>query len=148
MNSGWKEAFAPWILERGSTYCQLGRVTVTEFDGHQLTADVRGNEIYHVRILFSAGLPALYDCTCPHAAGGALCKHMAAALMEAQALDSDSEQAVTDRSRPRKPDWTQALEELPPELLRVALRNCAEDDPVLQEMILALHRSIEMLGPE
>ena len=145
MNSTWQDAFAPWILERGATYHQLGRVIVTRYDGRVLRADVRGSEMYHVTILLSGGLPAESSCTCPHAQKGWLCKHMAAALMEAERLDGAFPSPEPDGGVSA---WEQALESLPPELLRIALRYLAEGDPAVQEMLLTLARGVCAVNPD
>lgn len=141
MDNGWKELFPPWILERAMTYRQLGRVVITEYDGCVLRADVLGNEMYHVSILFSRGIPEHFTCTCPHAEKGWLCKHMAAALLEAEKLERNPENHG-------QAQWEMALNALTSDVARLALRYLAEQNPDIQEMILTLYRGSMLAEPE
>ena len=143
MNDSWKKQFPEWILERGRTYHQMGRVHRLTHHGREISAVVDGSELYHVAVRFSAGTPEAASCSCPYASKGALCKHMAALLFELEALEYIPEDA------PYLPTWEEALQELPAETLRVVLRNLAEQDNGLQELLLRLYEvQLETAEPE
>ena len=133
MNDLWKEQFQPWILERGRTYHQMGRVHALTHHGREISARVDGTELYHVSVRFSRGMPEAAACDCPYAAKGALCKHIAAVLFALEELGYAPEDEV------HIPTWEDALAELPPQTLRILLRNLAESDPRLQDLLLQLH---------
>lgn len=133
MNDSWKKAYPSWILERGSTYHQMGRVHRLTHRGNEISAVVEGTEVYHVTVRFSRGIPESASCDCPHARGGNLCKHTAALLYALEEL------GYTPEDDPSDPDWEDALEKLPPETLRILLRNLAEQEPRLQALILQLY---------
>jgi hypothetical protein len=69
---------------RGATYFDQGRVVALSGRGHSLLARVRGTLVYDVRIEVD-GAQLNATCTCP-AAGRAPCKHVWAALLEAERL--------------------------------------------------------------
>ena len=78
----WKRFFAPVILYRGQAYYREKDVKKLEWDNGVLTALVEGTEEYHVSIRVRDGEAEEMRCSCPYAAGGAHCKHMAAVLFE------------------------------------------------------------------
>lgn len=84
----WKSAFAQHILPRGWDYVQIGAVRELRIRGEKITAQVRGSELYHVEIDLKDGYPVWTSCTCPYAASGEYCKHMAAVLYRAQEQES------------------------------------------------------------
>ena len=131
MNDSWKDPFKPWILERGKTYHQMGRVHRLTHRGNEISAVVEGTEVYHVTVRFSRGIPESASCDCPHARGGNLCKHTAAVLFALEELGYTPETEL--------PTWEDAVAELPPETLRILLRNLAEQNPELQELLLQLY---------
>ena len=67
---------------------------------------------------------------------------MAALLYELETLD------YTPDDQGFAPGWEDAVQELSPESLRIVLRNLAEQDPKLQELLLRLYRYQEMISPE
>ena len=133
MNDSWKEPFKPWILERGKTYHQMGRVHQLKHRGKEVTARVDGTELYHVAIRFDGGIPVSAACDCPNAADGYLCKHTAAVLFALEDLEYKPEHESDN------PTWEDALEALPVDTLRVVLRNQAEQNPELQNLLLRLY---------
>ena len=133
MNDSWKDPFKPWILERGRTYHQMGRVHQLTHHGCEVTARVDGTELYHVAVRFDNGIPVSAACDCPNAADGYLCKHEAAVLFALEDLEYEPENNSDD------PTWEDALESLPADTLRVILRNLAEQDTSLQDLLLRLY---------
>lgn len=134
MDKSWKEGFPARILERGSTYYQLGMVKKLLHRGQEISAEVEGTRNYQVSIRFNDGFPAEATCTCPYASDGAKCKHQAAVLFAVEDLGYDF------APDPEDVRWEQALEALPERTLRVMVRNLAENNPELQQMLLLLHK--------
>ena len=82
---------ASHILERGYDYYCDGAVENIEIGRDDLRADVVGTEDYEVEISLNDGKVTDMYCSCPYAAGGNNCKHMAAVLYEwtADIMDED-----------------------------------------------------------
>lgn len=76
----WRVLFSCRTEKRGEEYCERGLVSNLEFDGDKITATVRGKKDYAVTIYLEGSEVDDMDCTCPHAAEGHCCKHMAAVL--------------------------------------------------------------------
>ena len=76
----WEEYFEPHILRRGSTYERDGAVQSVRKQGEYIEAIVEGSEYYRVRIKYDGHTLSDAYCSCPYAAGGNYCKHMAAVL--------------------------------------------------------------------
>lgn len=87
----WQKLFASHILERGYDYYCDGAVENIEIGRDDLRADVVGTEDYEVEISLDDGKVTDMYCSCPYAAGGNNCKHMAAVLYEwtADIMDED-----------------------------------------------------------
>lgn len=87
----WQKLFASHILERGYDYYCDGAVENIEIRRDDLRADVVGTEDYEVEISLNDGKVTDMYCSCPYAAGGNNCKHMAAVLYEwtADIMDED-----------------------------------------------------------
>lgn len=87
----WQKLFASHILERGYDYYCDGAVENIEIGRDDLRADVVGTEDYEVEISLNNGKVTDMYCSCPYAAGGNNCKHMAAVLYEwtADIMDED-----------------------------------------------------------
>ena len=65
------------IISRGYNYYLEGRVLSTSSDRIWISSEVEGsNETYFVRLNLST--PKASHCSCPHAQGGNMCKHMVA----------------------------------------------------------------------
>lgn len=137
MDQAWKDHFKPWILDRGREYHRQGNVLRLTHTGNEIHALVDGSERYEVTIRFSRGIPKKASCSCPYATGGQACKHMAAVLFALEELDYVLE------DDPETPDWTEALAKLPADVLRVLVRNLAEDAPGLQELLVNLYEALE-----
>lgn len=90
-NMNWQKLFASHILERGYDYYCDGAVENIEIGHDDIRADVVGTEDYEVEISLNDGKVTDMYCSCPYAAGGNNCKHMAAVLYEwtADIMDED-----------------------------------------------------------
>ena len=78
----WQKLFASHILERGYDYYCDGAVENIEIGHDDIRADVVGTEDYEVEISLNDGKVTDMYCSCPYAAGGNNCKHLAAVLYE------------------------------------------------------------------
>jgi uncharacterized Zn finger protein len=68
------------VFERGEAYFAAGKVTMPRDGGGNATFKVKGTKPYSTELYFEdVGLHS--DCNCPHAEGGAFCKHMVAAAL-------------------------------------------------------------------
>ena len=94
----WDYLFSNEILKRGQQYYKQGRVQGLIKRGATYQAKVIGSKIYHVEIYASNPvLPRTY-CSCPYAADGGTCKHIAAVIyaIEAQKVPSKTQSGARD----------------------------------------------------
>ncbi len=77
----WRVLFYSPAIKRGKEYYESGRVSDFSFSEKKITATVRGTKDYSVTIYLDDGEVENMECTCPHAADGHCCKHMAAVLV-------------------------------------------------------------------
>ena len=82
----WENYFEPHILERGWEYARSGAVRHIIRKKDAIEAVVEGTEYYKVKIKYDGHSVLNAYCSCPYAAGGNYCKHMAAVLYE---IDND-----------------------------------------------------------
>ena len=78
----WERLFRSHILKRGYDYYTDDKVRINNIDEHRIEACVEGSEAYDVEIDIEECNIIGMECTCPYAAGGNNCKHMAAVLYE------------------------------------------------------------------
>lgn len=78
--------FPPSIWKRGREYFNRARVQDVEIRKDFVGAKVVGNEIYHVQIFHNNSTILKMKCNCPYAQGELKCKHMAALLIQMDAL--------------------------------------------------------------
>lgn len=76
----WYTLFRQHILDRGIQYFEDGYVSDFVYSNNSITASVNGSDIYDVEIILDGENVVDMYCSCPHAAGGNYCKHMAAVL--------------------------------------------------------------------
>lgn len=138
--SNWRGLFAPHILKRGEAYYDEGLVTLEEIREEEITAVVEGSELYDVQIWLNDGRVVGMDCTCPYAADGNACKHMAAVLCEAEDIDLADAQARNGQSRK---ELEQAITKLSKEDAQNLLLELAEAYPDAGEFIL-LHTTKQL----
>ena len=82
----WENYFEPHILERGWRYARSGAVHHIIRKNDVIEAVVEGTEYYKVKINYDGRFVLDAYCSCPYAADGNYCKHMAAVLYE---IDDD-----------------------------------------------------------
>ena len=78
----WYTLFRQHILDRGIQYFEDGYVSDFVYSNNSITASVNGSDIYDVEITLDGEDVMDMYCSCPHAAGGNYCKHMAAVLFK------------------------------------------------------------------
>src|SRR5258708_40081888 len=109
-------------FERGESYYRQGAVRDTFRQGDQLTARVEGSqyEPYEVKITLAQSGIGVARCTCPYAAGGNMCKHVAAVLIvyvrgpEIFAIRTDPMTLLRDSSPEQLKDlWEKLIAERP-----------------------------------
>lgn len=76
----WEYLFEDHILARGSHYFDDDRVHELNISDDRIEASVIGDELYRVNIAIDSDSITELSCTCPYAANGQHCKHMAALL--------------------------------------------------------------------
>ena len=132
----WKALFEPHILQRGAAYYHGAAVRDFKITDTQLTAVVLGTEDYTVAIDIKDGIIEAMSCTCPYAADGNNCKHMAAVLFAYQDTEEPALSADPDETEWENEgeyigeDWK--ADDLP----GVPKTTCRpDDDPLLAELI-------------
>jgi len=76
----WERKFSKAILERGKYYYTRNYVQGLAYKDLVYTARVVGTYAYHVEIKIRKDEIVYMSCSCPHAAKGYYCKHMAAVM--------------------------------------------------------------------
>lgn len=76
----WKRKFRDVVLSRGRAYYSRNRVQGLRLEQDIYKADVIGERVYHVEVKIQGEQIPYMSCSCPHAADGNYCKHMAAVL--------------------------------------------------------------------
>jgi superfamily II DNA or RNA helicase len=118
--------FVDWrVRERGRAYFQSGRVEVSAVRPEKVEAVVSGSQRYAVSLTRNGG-DLRVNCSCPYFAGGELCKHVWAVVLEADEQkgllgpEGDLPNRITmsgspqERVRPEPPatTWRDALHQL------------------------------------
>ena len=86
----WKDLFRTHILERGLKYYEEGYVASLEQTLTGYMAVVEGTDDYYVEIEIRDDQVYDMTCTCPYAADGNYCKHMAAVLYKIEEGEADT----------------------------------------------------------
>lgn len=118
----WKNYFSPHILARGHNYYCEGAVEEFEAEDDQITAVVCGSEDYEVEIETEGRIVRDMYCSCPYAASGEYCKHMAAVLYE-------WEDYLKEEKRPAKSETVEeVVAQAPEEIVRKFLTGILKED--------------------
>ncbi len=102
-----KSSFLPVIRQRGRRYANWGRVRLNEVSHEKILATVRGSRSYSVSVLKKASEDnkIFISCTCPFFKQGYPCKHLWAAIVEA---DRALARETSDLSGAKELEGTQA----------------------------------------
>ena len=96
----WKHLFYQSILGRGESYYRNGFVYDYKDDGNRLFAHVGKDNSYDVMIGYDEdGYVRDMQCSCPHAASGYNCKHMAALLYKNMAQPNETRESKSGLTR-------------------------------------------------
>ena len=85
----WKRRFQALVLERGNRYYKENRVQNFRYEDEEYRARVIGDASYNVEIKIRNDDLVFARCSCPYAAKGNYCKHMAALMY---AIDENGEE--------------------------------------------------------
>ena len=133
-----KILFETRILERGRDYFRSGAVTDLHTSDNTLTATVAGSADYEVTVTLENGEPSDLYCSCPYAADGKNCKHMAAVLLAYGAKDADFQFPSSEKTT------AELIAEADPDSLRAFLLDAASRDPALSaSLALYLNRNAD-----
>lgn len=126
------------VFSRGEAYFAEGRVATYQLQRGELSADVRGTELYRARI-WVKGDGLAYSCACPFAReDGAFCKHLVA-----MSLAFLRERGARDSVAPDRYSALEvALERLPvAELVDLVTRSARRDPALLVALEEELNRA-------
>ena len=85
----WKRRFQALVLERGNRYYKENRVQNFRYEDEEYRTRVIGDASYNVEIKIRNDDLVFARCSCPYAAKGNYCKHMAALMY---AIDENGEE--------------------------------------------------------
>ena len=135
--SSWKDLFREHILARGEMYYYDGAVQDLEKTEHGYHAVVEGTENYEVDIEMEDWQICEMYCTCPYAADGNNCKHMAAVLYEIEEQEgSDSLVEGSSGSEQAEEDLEEIIEKIPETELRSFVKQMAERDDEIRNTLM------------
>ena len=148
--NNWERLFAMRILERGANYYfghSVKRLNITD---DKMTADVEGNDTYHVEIELDKDKIIDIHCSCPYAAKGNHCKHMVAVLY---ACDAKMGHVINSTQMEMKPINVDKLIECKYQIdlfaeLHMEDDECIEYDEVddyVDDLIYFIHHDIKKL---
>ena len=131
------------FFERGAAYERSNRVKKLEVGEEELTATVRGQRPYQVRLWVEDGGPG-YSCTCPVGTEGLFCKHCVAVGV----AFTSRKHRPHDSHSPDEPvtsDLESHLHSLPKKALVELLLEQARDDEFLRcKAALQVHSTPEL----
>lgn len=133
----WEHLFRPAILKRGRAYFEEGCVDVIWQEGSAIEAEVTGSEVYHVSLQLHDDCLETWSCTCPYAADGTPCKHLAAvcyALTEGMGGSKKPAGAA--------PTLAELADRISPAKLRALVLELAENDPWVADRLRLLAASL------
>ena len=143
----WYTLFRPHILERGLGYYEDGLVTGFEYSDNEIMAQVAGSDTYDVQIELDGEDVLDMYCSCPYAADGHNCKHMAAVLFrfeeELEARDTQTERESDDifqwdiygRMQKDKKEVTELVAKIPEDKVRELLVGFVLSDESLRNRL-------------
>jgi len=135
MNGTWKYLFRPVILSRGEDYYYGGNISHIRKTQTGWEAVAHGTNDYDVRIETDGNRVMSMYCSCPYAADGKHCKHMAALLYTLEENDCQ-EDAETGKSE----SIDEILEAMSREELRNELRTIIEENSTFRDRIRSRYR--------
>lgn len=142
----WKQYFRPHILERGYDYYEEGNVKSILISEELIRADVCGTEDYEITIQLKDGRIDDAYCSCPYAADGNYCKHMAAVLYcaEYKIENEDTDDiSINATSREKQQDkLKETIDKIPVEELKRIVFQSAIDNSSLRDKIMNMYSDV------
>ena len=129
----WQEQFSDRIYERGLAYYEDEAVHDIERTKNKITAAVDGSDTYTVTLYVKDDAVYNMTCTCPYAAKGENCKHMAAVLL---ALEDGQLLQEEPETNGRKRTWKDILQSMTEQEVRSLLFQLLEHDPEKQQSLV------------
>ena len=144
----WYRLFRQHILDRGIEYFEDGEVTGFSYSNNGIKASVNGSDIYEVEISLDEEDVIDMYCSCPHAADGHNCKHMAAVLFKFEEMlaerdwqDADEDDIEIDKIdfcesyNKRKTEVIELVSQIPEEKVRELLVGFVLEDESLRNKL-------------
>lgn len=140
----WKDLFRTHILERGLNYYEEGYVTSLEKTLAGYTAVVEGTDDYDVEIEIRDDQVYDMTCTCPYAADGNYCKHMAAVLYEIEEGEPDTKIPTNyfEKMQSQKRELQEIIAGIPIKELQEIVFSQATSDDFLYNRIMTRYAPI------
>lgn len=129
----WQQLFSDRIYERGLAYYEDEAVHSIKRTGNKITAAVDGSDTYTVTLYVKEDAVYNMTCTCPYAAKGEHCKHMAAVLLT---LEDSPQLQEEPEAGGRKRTWKEILQSMPEQEVRSLLFQLLERDPEMQQSLV------------
>ena len=92
----WYTLFRQHILDRGIEYYEDGHVVDFIYSDDEIVAQVDGTDVYDVQITLDGEEIIDMYCSCPYAADGRNCKHMAAVLFKFEEMLAEKDVEIED----------------------------------------------------
>ena len=92
----WYTLFKQHILDRGIEYYEDGYVIDFNYSDGEIVAQVDGTDVYDVQIMLDGEEVIDMYCSCPYAADGRNCKHMAAVLFKFEEMFAETDLVKKD----------------------------------------------------
>ena len=140
----WKNLFRTHILERGLKYYEEDCVTSLKQIMTGYTAVVEGTDDYDVEIEMRDNQVYDMTCTCPYAAEGNYCKHMAAVLYEIEEGETDTKIPVNylEKVQEQNKELQEVITRIPIEELQEIIFSQAASDDLLYNKIMIKYAPI------
>lgn len=133
----WYTLFRQHILDRGIEYYEDGHIIAFNYSDNEIVAQVDGTDVYDVQIILDGEEVIDMYCSCPYAADGRNCKHMAAVLFKFEEMlaekdvereDEDTEEDFSSpledfyqRHQGEKEEVTELISKIPEDKVRELL---------------------------
>ncbi len=140
----WKDLFRTHILERGLKYYEEGYVTSLEQTLTGYMAVVEGTDDYYVEIEIRDDQVYDMTCTCPYAADGNYCKHMAAVLYKIEEGEADTKIPANyfEKVQDQKRELQEVIAGIPIKELQEIVFSQATSDDFLYNRIMTKYALI------
>ena len=139
-----EQVAGPVIVQRGSRYFRMGRVTKCVEENGEVNAQVQGTHRYRVTMMIDEeGTIREHRCNCPFD-DAILCKHEVAVLYylreqrKKAARKASVQDIIAQMKAPKKPLWEEALDDLIAPLQTEAQKEILPDQPTSERMLYVI----------